>query len=140
MKIWLSLLLLFYLAGNCSAQDFVVFKKNQRTIDKYFTGSFITLFKDKNTPVSGYIHSIKNDTITIKQFYTRRAGYPNGLMYVDTVWLPVNKMAAGNIYGLPRKPASFEYVKNGALFKIGSGGYIFLNLANALINKQPAFD
>ncbi len=61
-------------------------------------------------------------------------------MYVDTVWLPVNKIDVNNIYAFPRKRSSFEYIKNGALFKIGSGGYIFLNLANALINKLPAFD
>lgn len=140
MKFWLLPFLFCILIFNGHAQDFLVLKKNGRTIDKYFADSYITLFKDKNTPVGGYIQSINNDTITIKQFYTRRAGNPNGLMYVDTVWLPVNKIDVNNIYAFPRKRSSFEYIKNGALFKIGSGGYIFLNLANALINKLPAFD
>ncbi len=140
IKFILSAVLVFCSISAKAQQDFVVLKKRNKTIETFFTGSYISFLINKNNSVSACIKQIKNDSLLLKPFYEVVRGNPLGLMYTDTIWQPNFKIAVTNIYAFPRTNKSFEYIKNGTIFQIGSAGYVLLNVINALSNNNKLFD
>ncbi|MDB5210319.1 MAG: hypothetical protein JWQ30_1146 [Sediminibacterium sp.] len=61
-----------------------------------------------------------------------------GFASIDTAKFGLMKLHVNEIYGMPKKDYSGIFT-NGALLKLGSGAYIFLNLINSLIHKEALF-
>lgn len=86
MKTILSLLFAFFIvaAGLSQPSDFIVLKKNQRTIKSFFTGSNI-IFQTANGEYSGQITAIKKDSLFINQYDVRQVPTNLGIYVLDTV-------------------------------------------------------
>lgn len=118
-------------------QDFIVLKKRNRVIETYFTGLVINFQLNNKQWVTGYLKKIAHDSLFVRPFYIEMVIGYFGFPVPDTAFLPQLKVAVKDVYALPRKKSSFEYIKDGSLMQIGSGGYIALNVINNLIDKQP---
>jgi hypothetical protein len=62
-----------------------------------------------------------------------------GFLRNDTAHLGYMKLHVNEIYGMPKRNFSSGIISNGVLFQLGSGAYIFLNLANSLIHNEKLF-
>jgi hypothetical protein len=59
---------------------------------------------------------------------------------VDTTWLGFLKISINEISGLPQSRYKSGMFTNGILFRMASGAYLFLNIANSLIKGYPLLD
>ena len=82
--------LLFFVSSllyaSCLSQpsDFIVFKKDQRTIKNFFAGSVIGFETDRGY-YSGKITSVKKDSLFINQYDVRQVPTNLGVYMLDTV-------------------------------------------------------
>lgn len=75
---------LFYL--NCFSQpsDFIILKKDQRTLKSFFAGSHIAFETDRGI-YSGQITLVKNDSLFINQYDIRQVPTNLGVYMLDTI-------------------------------------------------------
>jgi hypothetical protein len=132
----LCFLLCSAVAAFCQS-DFMQLKKGNKTLKTFMPGSYIVFQLGNYQWLEGEIQTIRNDTFYIKQVILRRAANWIGMPVIDTGYLNIIGFHVNEIYAMPRKPGSFEYVKNGSLFMIGGGGYLLLNTINTLSDKEP---
>ncbi|HTN05205.1 hypothetical protein [Agriterribacter sp.] len=119
--------------------DFLSFRKKDRTIKSYFKGMPIAFVHINGSGVNGIIERVYNDTIYIKQFDVRMLPTPWGTSVQDTVGHYDLRFHYNEIAAIPRPPKAFEFVRNGTLFMIGGGGYAFLHTFNGLIQKETVY-
>lgn len=150
IKTGVLLLFLFSFPEVHSQPNFFVLKKNQRTIQRFSTGSFITFQTYDYEWTSGFITRIANDS-----FYVNRIAIRMSMSGPDTVHFGTIGLSLTEVKTMPRPTAAvvfrndrphvirghekFAYVKNGLIFQVGGGGYAFLNVTNSLIKNQPPF-
>lgn len=110
---------------------------------------FTFQLKDKQW-VSGVISGITPDS-----FYFRQEIIRYSLLGTDTLRISGFSFAPDDIYALPARGQSvmyvndqvritsgqqkFVWVRNGAIFRIGGAGYLFLNMVNHLIDGDSPF-
>ena len=145
-------LFLFYSAITYSQQTILIFKKGNKTITKFWQGTFIA-FQDKNRQwQKGEIKKIQNDS-----FYIRPMVVYYGLMSNDTVHYNILRFACKDVYAMPKKGVLIDYIngrfqisgsgghlhwywiKSGWIFRVGAAGYAALNVTNGLINNNFSF-
>lgn len=73
-----------YAAGLSQPSDFIVLKKDQRTVKSFFAGSNIG-FKTANGSYTGQITSVKKDSLFINQYDVRQVLTNFGFYVIDTV-------------------------------------------------------
>ncbi|HEY8388152.1 MAG TPA: hypothetical protein VIK74_06085 [Parasegetibacter sp.] len=134
---------LAYVAGSMaqtSETDMLLLKKkNNRTVQSYYTGTPISFITHNNQWVSGYIDKIRDDSVFI-YYYDVRAAWSQFGMRKDTIGVIRVKYHYTDILAIPRKRKSWEFVKNGTLFMLGGGGYILLNVINGAYLDEPLSD
>lgn len=74
----------------------------------------------------------------MEQIVIRTVPNQFGFPTVDTAKFGLMKFHVSEIYGMPKKDRSGIFT-NGALLKLGSAAYIFVNIFNSLIHKEPVF-
>lgn len=122
-----------YAEGVSQPSDFIVVKKDQRTIKSFFAGSNITFQTDAGY-YSGQITSIKKDSLFINQYDVRQVPTNLGVYVLDTVAtyrLAFNYRDITNIENQKRK--GFDWAASGgSLFgggilitAVGLGTWIF---------------
>jgi len=74
----------FYITGYSQTSDFIILKKDNRTLKSFFAGSFIS-FETERGIYSGQITSIKNDSLFINQYDVRQIFTNLGVYVLDTV-------------------------------------------------------
>lgn len=139
MKQLLTFLLVFLLAANARSQsDILVLKQRNKTIQTWIPGSIIDFQFSSRQWIQGIIKTVRNDSIIIEQIVIRQIPNQFGFPTIDTAKLGIMKLHVKEIYGMPKKDYA-GIITNGALFKLGSGAYIFLNIVNSLIKSDPVF-
>jgi len=122
-------LLLFYFCLYsmlaCAQSDFVLLKKHHRTIESFYTGSYIN-FRTGGEWIDASINNIANDTFYLKPFELVRFVDSWGMPAVDTLWAHQRKMAVKDIDAFPQRDQSLNYVKDGTILQIAGAGCIIL--------------
>jgi hypothetical protein len=134
-----TLLLLTFLVctGHLFAQnDVLVFRKGNKRIKTFMTGSNITFQLTNYQWIQGDITAIRNDSFFVKQYILRQS-YAWGAATLDTAYMNIAGFSLQDVLKLPRKPAGL--LSNGSLLMIGGGGYTVLNVVNTLGQKEPVF-
>ncbi len=62
-----------------------------------------------------------------------------GLPTLDTARMGLMRIHVNEIYGMPKRNFGNDIFTNGALFQLGGGAYIFLNIFNSLIHNDQVF-
>jgi hypothetical protein len=139
VKLLLTTLLAFLITGySYSQSDILVLKQRSRTIQTWIPGSIIDFQFSSRQWIQGIIKTIRNDSIIMEQIVIRQIPNQFGFPTIDTAKLGIMKLHVKEIYGMPKKDYA-GIITNGALFKLGSGAYIFLNIVNSLIKSDPLF-
>jgi hypothetical protein len=151
-KLTLVALLTIYTSIGYGQSDFFVLKKNNKTIARFFKGSYIAFQVNKQQWQTGYITRLRNDS-----FWIRPMVVYFGLMNTDTVHLNVITFALSDVYAMPKKGIQVDYikgrfqitktgghvhwywVKSGWLFRVGGAGYAGLSVVNGLLNDDFSF-
>jgi hypothetical protein len=153
MRKLLLIVFLMYSAGPASAQQpFLTFKKKNKTLRTFSTGSYIAFQDQSREWRTGYITKIKNDSFAIRPMFVTYA-----LFYTDTTYLNVQHFSLANIYAMPKKGLQVDYkngrfkirtnaghvhwywIKSGWVFRTGAAAYAGLNITNGLIQNDFSF-
>jgi hypothetical protein len=137
-----NLLLLYFFLNSILAHaqsDFVLLKKHHKTIESFYTGSYINC-RTNGEWIEAYISNISNDTLHLKPYELVHFINAWGMPAVDTLWRHERKIAVKDIDAFPKTDQSFSYIKDGTLLQIGAGGYIILNVINTLSSGDALFD
>ncbi|MGI8950134.1 MAG: hypothetical protein ACR2FN_00980 [Chitinophagaceae bacterium] len=131
----LTVFILFTIIANAQ-QDFIILKKRNTTLQTFFSGSFINFqLKDKQW-IEGYIKFIRHDSLILRPFQVQYLPTIWGTNVADTIWQGIMHISIKDIYAMPRKDHSLEYIKNGKLFQFAGAGYVLLNVINGLANRE----
>ena len=133
-------------------QDFLVFKKKNKVITRYWKGATIAFqLRDKQWQ-KGEITKIQNDSFYIRPMVVRYS-----LMGTDTFHYSVRGFALTDVFAMPNKGILIDYVngrfqisrsgghvhfywiKSGWIFRVGAAGYAGLNVVNGLLNGDFSF-
>jgi hypothetical protein len=117
--------------------DWLVLKKNGKTVKTYMPGARIEFLTTNKTPVSGVVYKLRNDTLYLIQFDIRMMPTQTGGIINDTLTQKTYPYLVKYIGYIPKQKESFRYVKNGTIFMIGGGAYAGLHLINAAILSEP---
>jgi len=118
----------------------LVLKEKGRTIQSWIEKDCIT-FRFSNTQwIEGKIKTILKDSLLINMYRAQQSPTVFGGFRVDTTWLGFLKISIYEISGMPQSRYKSGMFTNGVLFKLGSGAYMFLNIANSIIKGLPLLD
>jgi len=84
MKIILPLLLLFSVSCYAQSADFIVLKKNTKTIRTFYAGANIDLTTTSGAYISALINGIKHDTLYLQEFIIHYIPTTIGTYIIDT--------------------------------------------------------
>ena len=126
--------------SNAQVGNTLVLKEKGRTIQSWIEKDCIT-FRFSNTQwIEGKIKTILKDSLLINMYRAQQSPTVFGGFRVDTTWLGFLKISINEITGMPQSRYKSGMFTNGILFKLASGAYLFLNIANSLIKGYPLFD
>jgi hypothetical protein len=128
----------FSIQQSFSQSDLLVLKEKNRTIQTWVPGSIINFQFSSKQWIQGIIKTIRNDSIIMEQIVIQTIPNQFGFPTIDTAKFGLMKFHVNEIYGMPKKDNA-GIITNGALFKLGSAGYIFVNLINTLAHKEALF-
>ncbi len=126
--------------SNAQVGNTLVLKEKGRTIQSWIEKDCIT-FRFSNTQwIEGKIKTILKDSLLINMYRAQQSPTVFGGFRVDTTWLGFLKISINEISGMPQSRYKSGMFTNGILFRLASGAYLFLNIANSLIKGYPLFD
>jgi hypothetical protein len=132
--------LLTVTVSNAQVGNTLVLKEKGRTIQSWIEKDCIT-FRFSNTQwIEGKIKTILKDSLLINMYRAQQSPTAFGGFRVDTTWLGFLKISINEISGMPQSRYKSGLFTNGALFRLGSGAYLFLNIVNSIIKGYPLFD
>ena len=126
---------MFFVTVTAQPSDFVILKKNNKSLQTFYTGKTISFKYNDYRQIFGIIQNIKNDSIFIEQWNIRSIGTPLGLVIADTIKNKPEGFAIKNIVKIPNPKARSQFALPGAVLMIGSGGYAALHVINNLTQK-----
>jgi hypothetical protein len=139
MRLFL-LLLGFFICLEVPAQsDLLVLKKKETTLQSWSSGSYIIFRFTNRQWIEGFVRKVQNDSIWLNQVQINRVFNNWGFYSFDTSQLGMMKFHVKEISAVPKKNFSNNIITNGKLFQVGSGAFIFLNVFNSAIHKEPVF-
>lgn len=139
MKLLLALFCCAILLNTSAQSDLMVLKKRNHVVQTWVKGSFIDFQFSSRQWIQGYIKDILHDSLIIDQFVINKVPGPLGFARFDTARMGPFKLHIKEIYGLPKRTYGSSIISSGALFQLGGGAYIFLNIFNSLTKKEPVF-
>lgn len=131
---------MFFANYSYGQHDFILLKKRNKTIASYYVDNTITFRNTSGRWVDAYINDIKGDTLYLKEFEI--VPYVNswGMPATDTLWRNRMKITTKDMAAFPRKNQSVNYIKDGTLLQVASGGYMLLNVINTLSDGDALFE
>ncbi len=131
MKLLLPILFMFPVCSFSQSADFILLKKKNKTIDKYFSGGEISFTAESGTFINAHINGIKNDTLYLQEFIIRYLPTTFGTYIIDTVGSYRYKYHYKQIAAIGRKEnKNFNTKGSGAaLF----GGGVLLTLGSGVV-------
>jgi len=140
MRKLLTLVLFTVLSSATFSQsDLLVLKQKNQIIQTWVTGSIIDFQFSNRQWIEGIIKNIRNDSILLEIIVLHQVPAELGFLKTDTARMGLMRLHVNEIYGMPKRQFGSGIIRNGALFKLGSGAYIFLNVFNSLIHNEPVF-
>ena len=126
--------------SNAQIGNTLVLKEKGRTIQSWIEKDCIT-FRFSNTQwIEGKIKTILKDSLLINMYRAQQSPTVFGGLRVDTTWLGFLKISINEISGMPQSRYKSGMFTNGILFRLASGAYLFLNIANSVLKGLPLFD
>ncbi len=126
--------------SNAQIGNTIVLKEKGRTIQSWIEKDCIT-FRFSNTQwIEGKIKTILKDSLLINMYRAQQSPTVFGGFRVDTTWLGFLKISINEISGMPQSRYKSGMFTNGILFRLASGAYLFLNIANSVLKGLPLFD
>jgi hypothetical protein len=139
------LLILFLAAFSLlhSQDNVIIFKKGNRSLDKFWKGTFISFQLENKNWEKGELMKITNDS-----FYIRPQVIKYSFMRTDTFYYPVKGFKLSDIYAMPKKGYLIDYVngrfqiskygghvhfywiKSGYIFRLAGAGLVVLGIVN----------
>ncbi len=138
-KLLTPILFIFISQIAFSQSDLLVLKQRNQIIQTWVPGSFIDFQFSSKQWIQGIIKTVRNDSILMEIIILHQVPTQLGFLKIDTARMGPLKLHVKEIYGMPKRQFSSGIISNGALFQLGSGAYIFLNVFNSLIHKEPVF-
>jgi hypothetical protein len=140
MRQLIYLFLLILLTNSVVAQsDLLAFKKNNRTIQSWSSGSYILFQIENQQWLEGYVRRVWKDSVRIDLVKLNRVINNWGFYSFDTARMGLVDLHVRDFRALPKKNFSYNVISNGQLFKLGALGYSTLNVINNLAKKEPVF-
>jgi hypothetical protein len=131
MKIILSLVLFISTGSFAQSADFIILKKNNKTIQTFYSGSDIAFTSTRGAFVHAQINAIKNDTLYLQEFVVRMLPTTFGTYVFDTAGSYHYKYHYKEIKVIGRKEkTNFDMRGSGAALL---GGGILLTLASGVV-------
>lgn len=126
--------------SNAQIGNTLVLKEKGRIIQSWIEKDCIT-FRFSNTQwIEGKIKTILKDSLLINMYRAQQSPTVFGGFRVDTTWLGFLKISINEISGMPQSRYKSGMFTNGILFRLASGAYLFLNIANSVLKGLPLFD
>lgn len=129
----LTLLAIFIFFGQqvfSQSSDFILFKKNNRTIGSYYTGNNIAFTNKDGNYIEAKITDIKHDTLFLRQFIVQQVPTNFGVYILDTVGSYRYQYHYNQIKAIGRTGRKFNTSASGAaLF----GGGAVLAIASGVV-------
>lgn len=130
MKLLLFIFFLFPFAGHGQASDFIILKKNSKTIKYYYAGSQIEFVSASGAYRNALINQIKNDSIYLQEFYVVRRPTTFGSFILDTAGSFRYVYHYKDVYSFgPKKQKGFNVSGSGAALM---GGGALLTIASGI--------
>jgi hypothetical protein len=131
-KVFLSFLSFLFCHISVAQNDFIIIKKNDRTMKTMFTGSPVS-FATSLRYYSGRIDFIKNDSIYLSEYDVRQMPTNLGVYILDTVATYHSEIYYRDILKIGNERKGFDLAASGAslfgggilLTTIGLGTWIF---------------
>jgi hypothetical protein len=139
MRILLFLLICCMMVEAHAQSDLLVFKKREKTLQSWSSGSYIIFRFSNRQWIEGFVRKVQNDSIWLNQVQINRVFNNWGFYTFDTTQHGIMKFHVKEIMAVPRKDFSYNVISNGKLFQIGSLAFLFLNVFNSVIRKEPVF-
>lgn len=135
-----------------SQQNLLLFKKETKTIQRFWKGSFIAFQLENKEWQKGEIIKIQKDS-----FYIQPMVIQYNLFGADTLRYDVIGYSLSDVYALPKKGVLIDYkdgqfqiirsaghvhwywIKSGWVFRVGAVGYSGLHVANGIIKNDFSF-
>lgn len=125
--------ILFFCCVTLQAQpnDFVLLKKNNKTIARYFAGSAIELTTNTGAYITANITALKNDSIFLKEYVVRQAYTAMGFYVLDTTGIYYYQYHYKEIKAIGKSSGRrFDFSGSGASL---IGGGMVLMLASGVV-------
>lgn len=110
--------------------DFILFKKNHKTIGTYYAGSNISFTNEQGSYIEALITQIKNDTLFLRQFVIQQIPTNLGVYVLDTVASYRYQYHYNQIKAIGRTGRKFNLSGSAATLV---GGGILLTVASAIV-------
>jgi hypothetical protein len=131
MKFILSSLLFITITAAAQSSDFIILKKNNKTVQTFYSGSDIAFTSSSGAYVQGRINSIQHDTIYVQEFVVRQLPTTFGTYINDTAGSYHYKFHYQEIGSLGSPPKKgFDMQSSGAALL---GGGILLTLGSGVV-------
>lgn len=149
-KLTLPAFFLFLFSSLYSQENILLFKKGNKSIEKFWKGTFIAFQLENKTWEKGELMKIKNDS-----FYIRPRVIRYSFMRTDTFYYPVKGFALSDIYAMPKRGVlidfvngkfqisrtgghqHFYWIKSGFIFRVAGAGFALLGLINGSLINIP---
>ena len=150
-KLLLNFFIIFCSLSVYSQQDFLYFKKKNKTLGFYKKTSYI-IFRVNKQWFTGYIEKVQHDSFYVKPFMVHYSWTGADTTYYNTMQFALTDVSAmlnkgvqvgyktgttaittegGNVH--------WYWIKSGWIFRAGALGYATLNVANGIIKNNFSF-
>ena len=127
------LLILVLLVGYDSfgqSSDVILLKRNNKTVNRYFSGTDINMVTTTGVSINAYITHINNDTLFLKQFVVRQTPTMLGVFILDTLATYYYQYHYNQIRSINKTGRRFDLSASaGSLL----GGGVLLTLAGGVV-------
>lgn len=149
-KLTLTAFFIFIISSLYSQEGVLIFKKGNRSIEKFWKGTFIAFQLENKNWEKGQLMKITNDS-----FYIRPRVIKYGFMRTDTFYYPIKGFKLSDIYAMPKRGYLIDYVdgrfqisksgghvhfywiKSGYIFRLAAVGYAVLGIVNGSWMNVP---
>lgn len=131
MKSILAILLLISATSFAQSADFILLKKNNKTVMTFYSGSQISFTAESGAFINAQINGIKNDTLYLQEFIIRYLPTTLGTYIIDTAGSYHYKYHYKQIAVIGQKEKTNFNVKGSGAVLLGGG--ILLTLASGVV-------
>jgi len=149
-KLTLTAFFISILSFVYSQDNVLIFKKSNKSIEKFWKGTFIAFQLENKNWEKGELMKITNDS-----FYIRPRVIKYSFMRTDTFYYPIKGFKLSDIYAMPKRGYLIDYVnghfqvskygghvhfywiKSGYIFRLAGAGFAVLGLINGSFINVP---